>query len=90
MTTSVTILRFKEHKHGYNLLAAPGCPFQTHPFIRSSIYPPLPVPPPSVVLTNRPSASVSLTHPSGCPPSVSQAHAIARVILQSGSTDTSI
>lgn len=49
MTTSVTSLRFEEHKHGFHLFAAPGFSFQTHPFIRSSIYPPLRVPPPSVV-----------------------------------------
>lgn len=45
---------------------------------------------PVLCLTNRPSASVPLTHPSGCPPSVSQAHMITPMILQSGSTKTSI
>lgn len=33
---------------------------------------------PMLCLTNRPSAPVSLSHPSGCPPSVSQAHMCTR------------
>lgn len=61
--------------------APPLSPLHSHPFVFTALSP-SPISPfvrPMPRLTNRPSASVSLSHPSACPPSVSGAHMGAAV-----------
>lgn len=63
MTASASFLGSEENKHGYKLLAAPVCPFQSHPFMLSSISRPLPVPPPNV-LFDKSAFSLCFSHSS--------------------------